>query len=130
MPQHGPAEAPPSPTPYHTSIKHIPGLSVFLQNTTDACLVYLVPPWGCMAALSPLRHWESIQEGIKARGSWSAQGREQVLYLQPNYRINSWDNSNQGWAVRVIIVNATPTLSCGGNSTAKVIIENLLSLQY
>ena len=26
MPQHGPAEAPPSPTPYHASTKHIPFL--------------------------------------------------------------------------------------------------------
>jgi hypothetical protein len=34
MPWYGPAEAPPSPIPHHTSIEHISLLFIFLINTT------------------------------------------------------------------------------------------------
>lgn len=50
MPQHEPAEAPSTTTPYCTSNKHIPSFSIFLYNTTVVSYkadLEVIDPFAC-----------------------------------------------------------------------------------
>jgi hypothetical protein len=42
MPQHGPAKAPPAPTPHHTSIEHIPTPLSFYKHIIYVYIVCLL----------------------------------------------------------------------------------------